>query len=180
VDIDNRKGALLALDHLAQLGHQRIACLDVGRVGDLWERLETYREFMRDRFGGVPEEYVQPTKNSYSGGYKATERLLSLPTPPTALFAMDDMMAIGAIGAAIDMGWAVPADLSIVGFDDMEVAVYVRPALTTVRQPMEELGRKAVELLLSMIEGVMPCDPCPRVVLEPELIIRDSCGPSSD
>lgn len=180
VDIDNRRGALLALDHLAQLGHQRIACLNVGRVGDLWERLETYREFMRDRFGGVPEEYVQPTQNSYRGGYKATERLLSLPTPPTALFAMDDMMAIGAIGAAIDMGWVVPADLSIVGFDDMEVAVYVRPALTTVRQPMEELGRKAVKLLLTMIEGVMPCDPCPRVVLEPTLIIRDSCGPPSD
>jgi DNA-binding LacI/PurR family transcriptional regulator len=180
VDIDNRKGALLALDYLACLGHRRIACMNVGRVGDLWERLETYREFMRDRFGGVPEEYVQSTKNSYKGGYKATKRLLSLPTPPTALFAMDDMMAIGALGAAMDMGWAVPADLSIVGFDDMEVAAYVRPALTTVRQPMEELGRKAVELLLTMIEGEAPCDPCPRLVLEPELIIRASCGPPSD
>lgn len=180
VDIDNRKGALLALDHLAQLGHQRIACMNVGRVGDLWERLEAYREFMQEGFGGVPENYVQPTKNSYDGGYKATKRLLSLPTPPTALFAMDDTMAIGALGAAVDMGWAVPADLSIVGFDDMEVAAYVRPALTTVRQPTEELGRKALELLLTMIEGEVPCDPCPRLVLEPELIIRDSCGPPLD
>ena len=180
VDIDNRKGALLALDHLAQLGHQRIACMNVGRVGDLWERLEAHREFMRDRFGGVSEEYVQPTKNSYRGGHEATKHLLSLPVPPTAIFAMDDMMAIGALGAAIDMGWAVPADLSIVGFDDMAVGAYVRPALTTVRQPMEELGRKAVELLLTMIEGEEPCDPCPRLVLEPELIIRDSCGPPSD
>jgi DNA-binding LacI/PurR family transcriptional regulator len=180
VDIDNRKGALLALDHLAQLGHERIACMNVGRVGDLWERLEAYREFVQERFGGVPDEYVQPTKNSYKGGYEATKRLLSLPTPPTAIFTMDDMMAIGALGAAVDMGWAVPSSLSIVGFDDMDVGAYVRPALTTVRQPMDELGRKAVELLLSMIEGEAPCDPCPRLVLDPELTIRDSCGPPSD
>ncbi|HSR30405.1 MAG TPA: LacI family DNA-binding transcriptional regulator [Anaerolineae bacterium] len=177
VDIDNRKGVILALDYLAQLGHQRIACMNVGRVGDLWERLEAYREFMQDRFGRVPEEYIQSTKNSYKGGYEATRALLSLSTPPTALFAGDDMMALGAMGAAIDMGWAVPADLSIVGFDDMEVAAYVRPALTTVRQPMEELGRKAVELLLTMLEDEGPCNPTPRLVLEPELIIRDSCGP---
>ena len=180
VDIDNRKGARLALDHLAELGHQRIACMNVGRVGDLWERLEAYREFMQERFGGVPEEYVQPAKNSYEGGYEATKPLLSLPTPPTAIFGMDDMMAIGALAAAADMGWAVPSSLSIVGFDDMDISAYVRPALTTVRQPMDELGRKAVELLLSMIEGETPCEPCPRLVLDPELTIRDSCGPPSD
>ena len=179
VDIDNHKGAILALDHLVELGHERIACMNVGRLGDLWERLEAYREFMQKRFGGVPEEYIQPTKNSYKGGYVATKRLLSLPTPPTALFAMDDMMAIGAIGAALDMGWAVPADLSIIGFDDMQVGAYVRPAVTTVRQPMEELGRKAVELLLNMMEVEEPCDPCPRLVLEPKLIVRESCAPPS-
>lgn len=179
VDVDNRKGTLLALEHLAKLGHRRIACLNVGRVGDLWERLEAYRDFMQERFGGVPEEYVQPTKNSHKGGYKATECLLSLPTPPTALFAMDDTMAIGAIGAAVDMGWAVPADLSIIGFDDMEVAAYVRPAITTVRQPIKVLGRKAVELLLTMIEAEELCDPCPRLVLEPELVVRESSAPPS-
>jgi DNA-binding LacI/PurR family transcriptional regulator len=93
---------------------------------------------------------------------------------------MDDVMAIGALGAAIDMGWAVPGDLSIVGFDDMDVGTYIRPALTTVRQPMEEIGRKAVELLLKMIDGEVSSDPWPRLFLEPELIIRDSCGPASD
>ena len=180
VDIDNRKGVLLALDYLAQLGHQRIACMNVGRVGDLWERLEAYREFMRDRFGGAPEEYVQQTENSYQGGYEATNCLLSLPTPPTAILAMDDMMAIGALGAAADLGWAVAADLSIVGFDDMDVSAYVRPALTTVRQPMEILGRNAVELLLMMIDGDASSGPRPRLFLEPELIIRDSCGPPLD
>ena len=180
VDIDNRKGVFLALDYLAQLGHRRIACLNAGRVGDLWERLEAYSEFMRDRFGGVPEEYVQPAENSYKGGYEATKCLLSLSTPPTAIFAMDDVMAIGALAVAIDMVWAVPGDLSIVGFDDMDVATYIRPALTTVRQPMEEVGRKAVGLLLEMIDGEVSSDPWPHLFLEPELIIRDSCGPASD
>lgn len=178
VDIDNRKGVFLALDYLARLGHRRIACMNAGRVGDLWERLEAYSEFMQDRFGGVPEGYVPLAENSYKGGYEATRQLLSLPTPPTAIFAMDDVMAIGALGAAIDMGWAVPGELSIVGFDDMEVASYVRPALTTVRQPMEELGREAVDLLLRMIDGEVFSDPWPHLFLEPELIIRDSCGPA--
>ena len=177
VDSDNPKGTLLALEYLAELGHQRIACMNVGRVGDLWERLETYRAFMQERFDGAPEEYVPLTQNSYEGGYTATKSLLSLQVPPTAIFAMDDMMAIGAMGATVDMGWTVPTDLSIVGFDDMQVGAYVRPAVTTVHQPMDEIGRKAVELLLNMIEAKEPCDPCLRLVLEPELIVRESCAP---
>jgi LacI family transcriptional regulator len=180
VSIDNRKGALLALDYLFQLGHRRIACQDVGRVGDIRERLDAYRAFMQERLGGVPEGYIQVTQNDCGGGYEATRRLLSLPEPPTAIFAMDDMMAIGALGAVADMGRVVPENLSIVGFDDIKVSAFVRPALTTVRQPIEELGRKAVELLLTMIASETPCDPCSQLVLEPELIIRDSCAPPSD
>lgn len=179
VGIDNRKGTLLALDYLAGLGHRRIACMNVDRMGDLWERVETYREFMETRFGAVPEEYIQQTENSYGGGYTATQRLLSLPTPPTAIFAIDDVMAIGALGSAVDMGWAVPADLSIVGFDGMEVGAYVRPALTTVCQPIDALGKKAVELLLALIGEKVPTNPLPRLVLEPKLIVRDSCAPPS-
>jgi len=177
VAIDNHKGTLLVLEYLTQLGHERIACVNVSRVGDLWERLEAYREFMQDRFGGVPADYVQLTENRYEGGYQATNHLLSLTEPPTAIFAMDDTMAIGALSAAADMGYAVPADLSIVGFDDMDVCAYLRPALTTVRQPTDELGRKAVEMLLSMIDGQEAFDPVPRLFLDPELIIRDSSGP---
>ena len=178
--IDNRKGTFLALDYLAQLGHRRIACMNVGRVGDLWERLETYREFMWDSFGKIPDEYVQLTENSYRGGYKATKCLLSLAVPPTAIFAMDDTMAIGALAAAADKGCVVPADLSIIGFDDLDVAAYARPALTTIRQPLEELGRKAVDFLVMMIRGEAPSDPEPRLLLEPKLIIRDSCAPPRD
>jgi DNA-binding LacI/PurR family transcriptional regulator len=180
VGIDNHKGTILALDYLAQLGHCRVACLDVGRVGDLWERLESYRAFMRGRTGGVPEQYIQTTENDCLGGYRATQRLLSLAVPPTAIFAMDDMMAIGALGAAADMGWVVPEDVSIVGFDDIQVSAFVRPALTTVRQPIETLGRRAVELLLAMIRGEADWDAFPRILLEPELVVRDSCRPPAE
>jgi DNA-binding LacI/PurR family transcriptional regulator len=178
VDVDNAKGVFLALDHLTALGHQRIACMNVGRMGDLSERLDAYSSYMQERFGrAAPEEYMPLTENSHSGGYEATRRLLSLPTPPTAVFAMDDVMAVGALGAAWDMGWAVPSDLSIVGFDDMAVSAYVRPALTSVRQPIEEIGRRAVDILLLMAQEDLS-EPWPRVVLELELIVRDSSGPA--
>jgi len=180
VSIDNNKGALIALDYLFQLGHRRIACQDVGRVGDIRERLEVYKAFMQERLDGIPAGYIQAAQNDCGGGYESTRRLLSLPVPPTAIFAMDDMMAIGALGAAADLGWAVPKDLSIVGFDDINVSAFIRPALTTVRQPIEELGRKAVELLLTMIASETSCDPCYQLVLEPELIIRESCAPPFD
>jgi LacI family transcriptional regulator len=105
--------------------------------------------------------------------------LLSLPTSPTAIFGLDGVMAIGALGAAVAMGWAVPADLSIVGCDGMEVSAYVRPALTTTCQPVEALGKQAAELLLALIDEEVPPAPLPRFVLEPKLMVRDSCAPPS-
>jgi len=179
VGVDNRKGAFLALNYLAQLGHRRIACVNAGRVGDFRERVEAYCEFMSDRLGESYQEYIQLDENSYEGGYRATERLLSLPSPPSAIFAMDDTMAIGALSAASDMGQVVSKDVSIIGFDDIEIAAYLRPALTTVRQPIENIGKKAVELVLDMIEGKSIPNPLPQLLMEPKLVIRDSCGPPS-
>lgn len=177
VGVDNRQGATLAMEYLARLGHRRIACISAGRVGDLWERMIAYREFMGSRLGGSPDEYVRLCENSYQGGYDAVQELLSLPSPPTAVFATDDRIAIGALTAVLDMGRTVPGDLSIVGFDDMDFSAYVRPALTTVRQPMERIAAKAMELLLQMIDGQLVLDPVPQFLMEAELIVRDSCGP---
>jgi len=178
VDTDNRRGVFLALDYLTRLGHRRIACTNAGRVGDLWERLEAYREFMQQQVGDWPEEYVQPAENSYAGGYDATKRLLALPVPPTAILAVDDVTAIGALSAVIDTGRTVPGDVSIVGFDDMAVSAYIRPALTTIRHPIEEIGQKAVQVLLSMIQGEFTADSWPHLLVEPELVVRESCGPA--
>jgi DNA-binding LacI/PurR family transcriptional regulator len=176
VGVDNRKGAFLALNYLAHLGHRRIAHINADRVGDLRERTEVYCEFMRDRLGESRQDYIQLDENSYEGGYRATQRLLSLPSPPTAVFATDDTMAIGALSAASDMGRGVPRDLSVIGFDDVKIAAYVRPALTTVRQPIEEIGKKAVELLLEMIKEESAPDPLPQFLIEPELVVRESCA----
>jgi DNA-binding LacI/PurR family transcriptional regulator len=178
VGVNNPHGALLALEHLTALGHRRIGCISAGRMGDLHERVGVYREFMMERFGGAPEAYIELGRNSYEGGYTAARRLLSLSPDvrPTALFAADDRLAIGAIAAAADMGLRVPADVSVIGFDDMEGAAYCRPALTTVRQPMEAIGRKAMDLILAMIEREQEVEPCPRIQLEPELVIRASCA----
>jgi len=127
--------------------------------------------------GGSPAEYVQPAENSYEGGYEATRQLLSVSSSPTAIFAADDVMAIGCLAAAKDLGVGIPRDLSIVGFDDLEISAYIRPALTTVRQPIAEMGRKAVDLLLSMIEEETSADSRPQLLVGPELIVRDSSGP---
>ena len=180
VGVDNRKGTEMALDHLIRLGHRRIACLDAGRGGDLSARLVAYGEIMQQRVGNLPASYIQRADNSCRGGYEATQKLLSLDSPPSAIFAMDDMMAIGALSAARDCGWAVPGDLSIVGFDDMDASAYVRPALTTLRQPMQAIGQQAVQLLLQVIRGEAPSDPWPRYWLEPELIVRESSGPGPE
>ena len=88
-------------------------------------------------------------------------------------------MAIGALSAASDMGLVVPRDVSIVGFDDVAIAAYIRPALTTVRQSIERIGEKAVELLSDIVEQNSIPDPLPHFLLEPQLVIRDSCGPPS-
>jgi DNA-binding LacI/PurR family transcriptional regulator len=176
VDIDNRLGVQLALDYLLRLGHRQIACLDASRIGDLRERLEAYRAFMDAHFGGVPQAYVQRTENSYEGGYAAARQLLSLPTPPTAIFAADDMMAVGVLAAAHDMGLVVPDFVSVIGFDDMALAHCVRPTLTTVRQPIQEMGERSLHLLWQMIEEDVSPAEASHIQLEPELAIRASCG----
>jgi DNA-binding LacI/PurR family transcriptional regulator len=176
VGVDNRQGAFLALEHLAGLGHRRIACINAGRVGDLWERADAYCAFMTGRFGEPLANYVASGENDYAGGYQAARWLLALPSPPTAIFTPDDRLAIGAMMGALDMGLAVPGDVSVVGFDDMDFSAYVRPALTTVRQPIDAIAEKALELLLEMIEGDVVRGALPQLFLEPQLIVRDSCG----
>ena len=177
IRVDNRKGTLMALEYLASLGHRQIAFVDGSRLGDLGERRETYCEFMGERFGGVPDGYVQSGSNSYEGGYQATEGLLSLDSPPTAVLAADDTLAVGVLRAASEMGHEVPRDLSVVGFDDVKIAAYLQPALTTVRQPVEDMGKKAVELLLQLLTEDSVPETIPYLLLEPQLIVRDSCAP---
>ena len=178
VGVDNAQGTCLAMEYLARLGHRRIACISSDRVGDLADRVESYSAFMSSLIGAVPEGYLVLGEHHPDAGYQAARRLWGLALPPTAVFATADSLAIGALAALLDMGIAVPADASVIGFDDLAFSRFVRPALTTIHEPVKEIGRAAVEVVVEMTEGRADGDASvPRRLLAPRFVERASCGP---
>ena len=169
-------GARSATEHLIGLGHRRIGLI-IGFPG--WtateERLAGYRTALAG--AGLPflPELVTEGEFNAEAGYAAAGRLLDLSGPPTAIFASNDNTAVGAMRAALQRGLSIPRELSVVGFDDTEIARNVWPRLTTVRQPLAELGRTAVSLLNRLIEGQRT--EALRVELATKLIVRDTTGP---
>ena len=171
--IDDVAGGALATRHLIELGHERIAF-----VGDRADpglgfvssdrRCEGYRRALED--AGLPIDAALERQGPHGRlvAHRLTRELLALPEPPTAIFAASDTQALGVLEAASDLGLAVPGDVSVVGFDDLEVASYI--GLTTVHQPLEESGRRAVERLVAAIEGEQP--PPREEQLELELEVR--------
>jgi LacI family transcriptional regulator len=180
VSSDNRTGAATAVAHLHAMGRRRIAMV-TGPLNLMpaSERLAGYR-YQSARLG-LPyrPEYVQNGDFFLASGYEATRRLLALPEPPDAVFAAGDEMAIGAMHAIFDAGLSVPADIAVVGFDDIESASLVRPGLTTIAQNPRAICVSAVDALLAIIGDTGDHDPQavpqPRI-LPTELVIRTSCG----
>jgi LacI family transcriptional regulator len=173
VDIDNEAGARLAAEHLLSLGHRRIAHL----MGDADQpsaaaRRTGFRGAMAAAGAAVPEEYIVSGRYKGEVNYEQTRRLLQLAEPPTALFAGNDLIALSALEAARDLGVAVPGEFSIVGFDDIPTAAYVSPPLTTIRQPLPEIGGAAFNLLVARVEGQSVPPTTQRV--EPQLVVRGS------
>ena len=172
---DNARGAGLAIEHLDKLGHERIATITGPtdkRVG--MDRLVGYREAL-ERLGlAYRDEYVREGDFYFESGSAAMQELLALPQPPTAVFAASDLMAAGAIRTIQQAKLTVPADIAVVGFDDIQLAALMQPALTTIRQDKLGLGTAAAEALLRMIEkdGAPP----PGLTLPVELVVRDSTG----
>lgn len=170
---DNARGAALAVEHLHELGHERIATITgptETRVG--MDRFVGYREAL-ERLG-LPyrEDYVRDGDFYFESGTVAMQELLSLPQPPTALFAASDLMAAGAIRAVQQAGLSVPADIAVVGFDDIQLAAMIQPALTTIRQDKLGLGAAAAEALIRLIE--LDGAPPPGITLPVELVVRAS------
>jgi LacI family transcriptional regulator len=166
-------GATQATRHLLDLGHRRIAVIGgpQGRVATE-ERMRGYHAALAAA-GALPDPaLVRYSDFRIEGGRAAAEDLLGLPDPPTAIFAFNDSMAVGALQAASARGLRVPADVSVVGFDDTIEAAVTVPALTTVRQPLAELGRTAVSLLLRQLQN-RRLEPL-RIELATRLVIRDS------
>ena len=173
VSAANTTGAINAVEHLLQLGHRRIAVI-TGPAG--WcateERLLGYRGALA-RAGIPPDEALEVESNfEMDGGRAAAGRLLDSAKPPTAIFAFNDNLAIGALQVARERGLAVPDDLSVVGFDDSEQAPLVTPALTSVRQPLTEMGRMAVTLLVRLLK--QPTDETLKIELATTLVVRES------
>lgn len=175
VSIDNISSARKATEHLIRLGHCRIAHLS-GPMNIILsrDRLRGYQQALAQHELEADAALVQEGDFTYESGYNLTLKLLALEKPPTAIFAANDEMAIGAIKAVRHRGGRVPDDVAVVGFDDIQMASIFEPSLTTIAQPMFEIGQKAMELLLELIEGTSARRR--QLVLPDRLVIRDSCG----
>ena len=176
VSATHSAGARAATDHLLELGHRRIGMI-AGRKG--WvateERINGYQAALASAGVAPAPQLVVTGDFEMEGGYRAARQLLTRTDPPTAIFASNDNMAIGALRAAADLGLSVPGQLSVVGFDDSELSRVVTPALTTVWQPLEEMGRMAVSLLARLIDRQRV--ETLRVELATRLVVRDSTAP---
>jgi len=176
VSAAHTSGADQAMRHLLALGHRRIAII-TGPHG--WVATEDRRRGYHAALaaaGILPDPELEVESNfEIDGGEQAANLLLDLPEPPTAIFAFNDNHAIGTLRAARSRGLRVPEDLSVVGFDDVEHATIVTPMLTTVRQPLAEMGRTAVSLLTRLIER--QSFEALHVELATRLVVRQSTGP---
>lgn len=175
VATDNVHGGYLATRYLIDLGHRAIAYIGNRRGGrSNQDRYRGYRQALREVGLSPRPEWVVKGDGRVGAGEAAMRRLLEVSPRPTAVFCYNDLTAIGALRAAVQAGIRVPEDLSIIGFDGLEEGSYVFPALTTVAQPRQQLGRLAAEMLLEILNG----RPSPRrILLQGTLLERASCGP---
>jgi len=171
---DNVRSGYQATEHLISLGHRRIGCIAGPQVlGISSKRVEGYKGAL-ERYG-VPlrEELIVRGDFRCRGGYEAMRELLALDAPPTAVFACNDLMAMGAICAASERRLRMPQDIAIIGCDDIALASFTNPSLTTIAQPKHEIGAIAVKMLVERIEDRNK--PPTKQTLPTELVIRDSC-----
>lgn len=187
ISVDNVRGARLAVDHLLALGHRRVGFLSGPlRTVSRLERLTGYRAALAEA-GAEPEPALVWEGDSGRGfgdvegaefGRRGARDLLGRPDPPTAIFANNDMYALGAYAGARDLGRRVPHDVSIVGFDDIAMAEIAEPPLTTVRQPLADMLESAVRLLVGRLDETH-AEPPRHESVRPELVVRASTVPPS-
>jgi len=180
VDVDGADGIRKATVHLVDLGHRRIGCLawmedDV--VGQ--HRLQGYRAAMSVAGLTIDPDWVIRIENDYHHAYRAAQIWLDWPPDrrPMAIVALSDLMAMAVMNAAADAGLQVGPDLAVVGFDDAPITGYLRPPLTSLRQPIAEVGERVVTMLIDLVHGQKP-EPA-QVLLKPRLIVRDSTALSA-
>lgn len=174
---DQQQGAWLAVQHLVSLGHREIACItsSLGTMTGLL-RLCGFHQALSEAGITPCEALTEPGDNEIAGGYHACQRLLSCGVKFTALFACNDDMAVGALRALAEHGIQVPQQVSLVGFDDDPLAQYMTPALTTVRQPISEMSRVAIDQALRL-SAELPLDAI--LPFNGQLVVRESSQPLS-
>jgi DNA-binding LacI/PurR family transcriptional regulator len=180
IELDHTRAAELAIEHLRDLGHPRIAVIQGPSYStDSDVRWVAIRDVAR-RLGVPIDAKLTARLTEYDltpgPGYRATQALIAGKRPFTALFAFNDVTAIGAIQALTDAGMDVPRDVAVIGFDDIPGAMYHRPGLTTVRQPLRRMGETAATILLQRIEHPRAATP-KSVRVEPELVVRGTTAP---
>ncbi|HKW25140.1 MAG TPA: LacI family DNA-binding transcriptional regulator [Terriglobales bacterium] len=173
VTVDNEGGAYQAIRYLLELGHRRIACI----AGQLHvtsgvERLKGFKRALREAGITTAPEYIQEGRFDRLSGYEKALMLLQFSPRPTAIFAANDLVALGVLAATRELGLRCPEDVSLVGFDDLELASFTNPALTTVAQPAYQMGARAAGLLFERLRGEGIGSQ--RIVMKATLKARDS------
>ncbi len=173
IDCENIKGVKLAIDYLYHKGHKKIGFV-CGRLDESngIDRFEGYKKSINELGLEYNEDWIIKGNFDKELAYENTEKLLSLGNKPTAIFSSDDYMALGVIEKLQEKGYRVPEDFAVIGFDDIDVASILKPSLTTIRQPMHDLGSNAASLLLDIINGkiITPV----KKFLDVELIERET------
>jgi len=177
VSVDNRHGGHMATSHLIERGHCRIGYVSgPADHSDDAERLAGYCQALDE--AGIPFDpaLIVPGNGRLDGGERALRTLVRLAELPTAIFCYNDMTAIGLMSAARQAGLSVPEDLAVVGFDDIPLAAYIYPSLTTVAQPQRDMGRQAMNMTLTLVTADDSTTPFSDVVVRGELVVRESSG----
>lgn len=175
VNVDNRAGVVAALDHLTGLGHERIAFIGGRPLGDIRERHTAYVDYLGSAGIEVTDDYIQNVSNDPSGGDQALRAFMDLEDRPTAVICSTDHMASGVLHAAFDLGLGVPNDLSVVGFDDIPIAGFTVPPLTTVRMPVAEMSAVAARLAMDELDDA-ETEGLIDYLAVPDLVVRLSTG----
>jgi DNA-binding LacI/PurR family transcriptional regulator len=174
--VDSFVGSSQAVEYLVRLGHRRIAYIGgLDYLSNMQERLAGYRDGLLHHGISLFEPYLTSGNNRQDGGYQAMYDLLRLAEPPSAVLVANNLMTLGALQAIHEAGVKIPDEISMIGFDDMDWAPSLSPPLTVIAQPVSELGRTAVRLLLERIEE--PQRPTRKILLDTTLIVRASCAP---
>lgn len=177
VDEDGTAGIRQVVDHLVALGHSRLACIcEPISLTKSFHRVQGFTAALQDHGLPVETSRIVETQFRQRSGTLAAHQLLDLPDPPTAIVAVNDLLALGVISAVHERDLVVGRDVSVTGFDDIMLAEYVNPPLTTVHQPAKKLGERVVELLYKIINDEDIAEP--QIIVTPSLVVRQSTGPA--